>query len=100
MNTMNAKHTPPPWVVSQLHGMHSGRAANEFGVLGASGCIAITPNRSNADNAANARLIAAAPKLLTALIELVRISTPPASPVQDLAVQAALAAIAEARGES
>ena len=46
------------------------------------------------------RLIAAAPKLLTALIELVRISTPPASPVQDLAVQAALAAIAEARGES
>lgn len=66
MTTKNT-HTPRPWEISQLHGMRSGKAANEFTIVGASGCIAVTPSLSNADNAGNARLIAAAPDLLAAL---------------------------------
>lgn len=65
------RHTQGPWAITQVHGFRSGKAANEFTVVGASGCIAVTPSLSNRDNAANAALISAAPDLLAALRFLV-----------------------------
>ena len=62
-------HTPGPWSISQSRGLYSGEARNLYTVSGACGTICTTPNPSVADNAANARLIAAAPELLAALRE-------------------------------
>lgn len=100
-----SKHTPGPWRVSQTHGMSSGTPRNLYTINGASGTVAATPNPGNADNAANAALIAAAPDMLAALADAYRlIFETPREQVDAITWQAwaaehsrALRAIAEGR---
>lgn len=70
---MPANHTPGPWAISQSHGFRTGAPANAYTINGACGTVATTPNPNVASNAANARLIAAAPELLAALQALLEV---------------------------
>ena len=69
---MQTNHTPGPWAISQSHGFRTGAPVNAYTINGACGTVATTPNPNVADNAANARLIAAAPDLLDALRRVLR----------------------------
>lgn len=63
INTGKAKHTPAPWEVNNLE-----EAETVFYIGGQSGSIASAWNKGGGEGEANARLIAAAPDLLEALI--------------------------------
>lgn len=97
-------HTPGPWSISQSRGLYSGEARNLYTVSGACGTICTTPNPSVADNAANARLIAAAPELLDAMREMLRQFADHEQYDEDgydtAAINKARAAIARATGEA
>ncbi len=72
----NTKHTPGPWRASKsaagYHAIYHGKAANMVAQLGALHGTDESALLSHCGNAkANARLIAAAPELLAALIEMV-----------------------------
>lgn len=97
---MTAQHTPAPWS-DGLH--HQGHLAiqSDSGRLVAF-CGAISRNDGQLENFANARLIAAAPDLLTALRDLLEDATKLGIDESDLSgsAVAARAAIAKATGET
>lgn len=73
---MNTKHTPGPWEVAEAGSWKGGkRTSTEYFVRRPGDDVAIAsdiidPANDDAPSEANARLIAAAPDLLEALIEL------------------------------
>lgn len=89
---MNAQHTPGPW--------EAGQYGNSFIVTAKGGMydVAVVRNIGNEDNAANARLIAAAPDLLEALRQLRDAFIVTSVEMQADAMRAARAAIAKATG--
>jgi hypothetical protein len=91
---MTEQHTPGPWFVTP-----DGHAVYEKDVFGyRADTICGLPSRSDS-RAANARLIAAAPELLTALEALLdRDPAPPLEKIGAVYVNAR-AAIAKARGQ-
>lgn len=99
-----AKHTPGPWEVRKLN---SGCVAGtipvctpDYGKALMSGTNVANVNGKAGEQEANARLIAAAPDLLTALIEVVRVNEAEATcPEWATAMLQAHAAIAKATGQ-
>lgn len=97
---MSAKHTPGPW--------EARLTADEFGDLVAvvAGVSVILEGELgigiDAEDAANARLIAAAPELLEAALEAAKELTSLLGPVAggDIPLRNLLAAISKARGEA
>jgi len=100
-------HTPGPWVIQDnaAHGIH---IYGPGGPFGGGKHLARASNSAGVDVLANARLIAAAPAMLTALHDLltqhVNELTAHGTPVEAIEaapeVVAARAAIAAARGEA
>lgn len=114
-----SKHTPGPWFKSE-------RPTNVNGIEYAGGCIAFTamPRQASeereegeswlemrvrtkpeqdaikAEEAANARLIAAAPELLEALRDMLMVTTETNGCGRQHAIDGARAAIAKATGEA
>lgn len=88
---MTSQHTPGPWKVSQNVTRHV--IGPEGGVVA---CAELT--WTNEITEANARLIAAAPELLEALISLERLAGKPLMHAEQARI-AASAAIAKATGE-
>ena len=99
----NAKHTPGPWHVGDRNMLLGTYIRDENGF-----CVAVanTPNNERAryiDEAANSRLIAAAPELLAALEAMTAAfdwQAPNANPAINTAVEAARTAIANALGQT
>ncbi len=102
-----AKHTPGPWYVSKrnpLRVIESGPRALTLATVGTNG-HGVTAEGAQAEAEANARLIAAAPKLLEALQDLVAEYEPNIKAFATDAPRkakwmAALAALAKATGEA
>ena len=90
-----SKHTPGPWHVGgpnkcTIYDKHGQRLANSFeGVM--------ATQRTDSECEANARLIAAAPELLDALVNLLPLISPLKAEIQQVAN--ASAAIAKATGQ-
>lgn len=94
----NDKHTPGPWV------SHAEVAGVIYGQDGHQVCTTPRTTRRETERDANARLIAAAPELLSALRELVEAVAPAVGglTLEDWAIEpvaAADAAIAKATGQ-
>lgn len=102
---MSTPHTPGPWVVAQNHdAMTEVRAGDPRTgrVIATTFCRSSAKTREGnllqiRTNEANARLIAAAPALLKALIDL--LDNTSSHDIEQEYFDAALAAIAEARPE-
>lgn len=89
---MNAKHTPGPWTVGDSLLIYDDDARE----------VAIPSGRTEENLKANAHLIAAAPKLLAALDDLLNFEGLNCPNEEDLknAYRAGRAAIAKAKGEA
>ena len=86
------KHTPAPWEATFFAKTHAVHAKS-------GDCVAVCDS-ATAENEANARLIAAAPELLEALIELIPLIEVTFPKQQEVWLTQARAAIAKAKGES
>lgn len=67
----SVSHTPSPWMVATIKESFAISCTSpneEFKYL----CVAVLPGCKNAENLANARLIAAAPDLLSMLTRIIR----------------------------
>jgi len=100
----NTKHTPGPWRTIPLAGnfdSHVGAFGIAYGRAGNRLAIVDGEGNSSAHNAANARVIAAAPDLLEALEAMMKLRNPRYLTDTERAdiINAAVAAIAKARGE-
>ena len=90
----NAQHTPGPWTVSRTHQSPCSIEAGSGEVALAKVYLTDPKTRKRSpEYAANAALIAAAPELLAALQNLIMF------PLGSFQVEAALKAIAKAKGE-
>jgi hypothetical protein len=97
---MSGKWTPGPWRVNRKAATNV-EADNGRQIRGVAACGGYYDNTSNGawatENEANAHLIAAAPDMAKALIACISASTPDE---RTAAIDAALAALAKARGEA
>jgi hypothetical protein len=89
---MDTKHTPGPWEVQVFDG--------RIEVVDASGAVVLVFRNASAETLANARLIAAAPELLEALRDVLRIAKAASIGVTGNAkrIERAESAIAKATG--
>lgn len=91
------QHTPGPWRIEDKERILSD--CPEFRIMCSDGYIAGVDS-TRAENAANARLIAAAPELLEALEAIIASADAGNAAILNRLLDQARAAIAKARGES
>ena len=100
---MSAKHTPGPWkAFNSINVIGVGNERSDVAWVRFEECGLMDTARSQEEDKANARLIAAAPDLLRALSDLIEtITTPYASEVETrLAIKDAKIEISKATGEN
>jgi hypothetical protein len=78
---MSAKHTPAPWnwnwqPSNDVEDMPELRGGNNEIIMDFGNCAQYYPTEGSAPNEANAKLIAAAPELLEALVAMVEVFEP------------------------
>lgn len=105
------KHTPGPWEISTIDERtigpiteHSDKSMRDVGILQMKAVASVEELASHDETDANARLLAAAPDLLSALENMVEANRSPLSELgqraRNEAIGEALAAIAKVRGNT